>query len=566
MALVLGLLFGVLLSKLFAMLLLRLIAVAVPTPLLFSWSAVGQTVTMFSLIFVGLALLDASVIYRYRLPELFHQPVLHVGEQLNYRHYFWGGCGGLLLIYAYWSAQNYAQAVRQYHFFGVAAFLILPLLILVAVLLGTFLFYRASLALILQYLRRRKSFSYQGLRLLTLADLNQRLRQNVNISWLVTILTAITLTVLGSITMVYAGAQSILNDAQPVALTVDRQLSSVVKKELSQAQIPIRRTQTATLKIIATRFKIHSAIGLNYGANRGPVSVISQTDYQAMRQIQSNLPAINLGDQQAILLLRKVGYAGQAADQSGFTVYLNTPQVKALKVQQILNAFPYGSSNYVDETGLVVSDHTFQRLQADIQTHPVAFDFAHTKQSERVSNQIMQRYGERNYQIQSTKVRPKFSELHFHLVQPQQITNETYAITWTNARYPQVRGLRTLFGLDTYISGFVSLIFIMATGSIIMLKQLATAAENREQYVLLTKLGVSLKAIRRSIYVQTGMTFLLPIILGMINAYFALHILNVWLNQLDLTFAYLIGLFYLLVYSIYCWLTARVYYRLIRPK
>jgi putative ABC transport system permease protein len=55
---------------------------------------------------------------------------------------------------------------------------------------------------------------------------------------------------------------------------------------------------------------------------------------------------------------------------------------------------------------------------------------------------------------------------------------------------------------NTVLPGFIAwlicscnlgLIFIMATGSIIMLKQLATAAENREQYILLTKLGVSLR-------------------------------------------------------------------------
>lgn len=94
---------------------------------------------------------------------------------------------------------------------------------------------------------------------------------------------------------------------------------------------------------------------------------------------------------------------------------------------------------------------------------------------------------------------------------------------------------------------------------------MAEASGKRQQYALLIKLGISQREINHTIYLQTGIAFLLPITLGVINAYFALHILNIWLNQLDLTFAYLLGAIYLAVYIVYWWLTAKIYCRMITP-
>ncbi len=565
-SLVLGLLLGILLSKLLAMLLLRLLDITLATTLLFSWAAVGQTTSIFLVLVVILAVMDASLVYRHRLAELFRQKP-PATSHISIWHYLGGGIGLLLLGYAYWSAQNYSSVVHHYLFFGSTAFMVLPLLILVAVLVGTYLFYQASLSLILQLLRRHKRFSYHGLRLVTLANLAQRLKRNGSISWLVTILTAITLTILGSMTMLYAGTQSVLNDEQPVALTVEKQLSAPVKKALVQARIPIRTTQTARLKVVSARFKLRSALALNYGAYVGPISVIRLTDYHAMQQIQPDLPALTLTEQQSVLLIRQVSNAGQASHQGRLAIQLNTPQIKKLAVKQISHVFPYGSSNYVGETGLVVSDQTYQRLAADAQTQPLAFDFAHTAKSERVSKHLAKNYGQREWQFQPTTNKANFANLHFQqLMHPVTENNANYSLPLLNVRYPRVHDLRTLFGLDAYITGFVSLIFIMATGSIIMLKQLAEAAENRSQYALLAKLGLGRHAVRQAIYSQTVVTFLLPVGLGLVNAYFALHILNVWLNQLDLTFAYIIGLVYLVVYTGYCWLTANAYYKLVQQK
>lgn len=566
LSLILGLLLGILLAKLFALLLVKLIGASISVGLLFSGAAIGQTIGTFLLVYIFLALFDAGLIAHYPLAILFRQPVTDKVVPITFWRYLLGLLGLALLASAYGMAQFYTEILPHFKFLGAAAAIIVPLLILVFVLVGTFLFYRFSLLALLMQLRHWYRFSYRKIRLFTLANLSQRLHRHVNISWLVTILAAITLTVLGSITMIYTASYDGLNTDQPLALTVDRQLAPAVAQHLTKHQLTVQQKQPATFKVTGAQFKLDSLLGFHYGAFTGPLTVISQQDYQAARRLQPNLPAFRLNDQQVILLLRKLAYAGQTKRQQVVTLRLTATTVKQLKVKQVSAAFPYGANNYVNDTGLVVSDAVFQRLNANAQTHLMAFQFAGGHHSEQVSQQLIDRYQQHYHYFDPQKTGQPPKNLHtFQLSKVHRTTAAQHNLPMLQARYPTTRWLRTLFGLDFYIIGFFSLIFIMATGSIIMLKQLAEAAEKRQQYALLIKLGISQREINHTIYLQTGIAFLLPITLGVINAYFALHILNIWLNQLDLTFAYLLGAIYLAVYIVYWWLTAKIYCRMITP-
>lgn len=57
--------------------------------------------------------------------------------------------------------------------------------------------------------------------------------------------------------------------------------------------------------------------------------------------------------------------------------------------------------------------------------------------------------------------------------------------------------------LMLFILGFLGLVFLAATGSIIYFKQLTEANEAKDNYEILRKLGVSKKDIRNSIRKQT---------------------------------------------------------------
>ncbi|WP_341532716.1 FtsX-like permease family protein, partial [Latilactobacillus sakei] len=70
--------------------------------------------------------------------------------------------------------------------------------------------------------------------------------------------------------------------------------------------------------------------------------------------------------------------------------------------------------------------------------------------------------------------------------------------------------------------------FMLATGSIIMLKQLSEAQEEILQYKTLKRIGMTYSEIKRTIYFQILIIFLLPIILGTLHAIFAIRLLSLF--------------------------------------
>lgn len=129
----------------------------------------------------------------------------------------------------------------------------------------------------------------------------------------------------------------------------------------------------------------------------------------------------------------------------------------------------------------------------------------------------------------------------------------------------------SLYGGLFFLGLFIGLLFIMATVLIIYYKQIAEGFDDKGRYEIMQKVGLSQKEIKQSIHSQVLTVFFLPLVTAIIHIAFAFNVIAKMLAVFNLTnislFAICIAitisvfvLFYIVIYS----LTARVYYKIVR--
>lgn len=126
----------------------------------------------------------------------------------------------------------------------------------------------------------------------------------------------------------------------------------------------------------------------------------------------------------------------------------------------------------------------------------------------------------------------------------------------------------SLSSLIVFLGLYLGIIFLLASSALLSLKELTQAADNRDKYAILRKIGIDEKMINRSLFWQNAIFFGLPLGLAVIHSVFGIqvctYILEVF-GKSGLTQAIVltaVGL--LVIYMIYFIITYRCSRRIIR--
>jgi putative ABC transport system permease protein len=121
-------------------------------------------------------------------------------------------------------------------------------------------------------------------------------------------------------------------------------------------------------------------------------------------------------------------------------------------------------------------------------------------------------------------------------------------------------------GLMIFMGGFLGLVFLVATGSIIYFKQLTEAHSDKGRYEILHKIGVTKKEIRKSISKQVLFIFALPLLVGISHCAVALKALsNLLQTNLVIPVIICIGV-YACIYIVYYFMTVNAYYKIVTNR
>lgn len=539
--LVLGLSLGVVVSKLLAMAMVRLMGLHVTTGLL--WSPLTMLELSVTLMVVAAlqGLLDALAVRgRDLTPWLRPLPVTALPTRRGGR---WRGLLGAGLMIMGWVVMlgwrpllsGLPQQNRQWGGLG------LLVVILSAWLIGTYWVIRDGLPLWLTALQRRHQGRWLISTTMTLTTIASRLRGHAHSLWLTTILASVTMTVLGSASMVYGVATSAMNRAVVAPVVVTAQTKRHVLAALPQAP-----TRELTTKLVVGR--------LTGGATShlGLYQVMAASDYLRLRRAQPSLPALQLTGRQAMVMTTRIGQVQRRFGERHRPHQISLARGPQVQVAQATNQFPLGQDVFFDR-GLVVTDAVFAQVVGTTDRlwglYPAA-----TAATRRAVNRLARGDAQLSFVANTAAVRAGR--------QLPQLATVASGRTWSRDaaayRAPVRAAGQTLFGFGLFLALLAGTVVVVATASILLLKLVIAADGSQAELAVLRQLGLPATSARRITWQTVGGVFALPLLIGVADAVVTLVTLHNQVAEPSGGLAAIVITVYIVVFLGFAWMTGRL--------
>lgn len=426
------------------------------------------------------------------------------------------GAAGLLLLIAGWllALDNTRGRSSLWYTVGFSPMALLTVLLAVS---GTFLLVFCLLPWAFHSLRRRPERLYRPVPVIVIPEFLHRIRSSAGSLCFLTLLVAGTLAVFGSTTLSVWYPVAALKRIIPSAIeyrSTDAGQDGEVEKALDQALGKGNYTlsRTEILQVTAASSHLPEEYTLSQDRGRSPgLELIRESDWRSLLALQGredlaeDLPSLT--DQTCILLKYRpssrdtdtgsvyeltagLDAGGEGADQTNqMDQASQADQTSQVKVLAASIANPIGFSNTVGN--LVISDSLFDRLSAACQ--------------DRFTVVSINGSGLRDSQAAWDALRGALPD------------NKWLTSAWSRADQI-ISDNSSTFLLIT----FVSLLLIIAVGSMLYFQSLSLIRSHRRDYVILDRMGYSAGQMKKVISRQLGIFYLLPYALGLLHACFAL--------------------------------------------
>ncbi|MBZ2174327.1 FtsX-like permease family protein [Schnuerera sp. xch1] len=473
--LVIGIAVGTFLSRLFSMILIRLLGIAVDVGMVFSLKAVINTTIVFISIILLTSIQDYRLIYKFKLIELFRAE--QVGEQEPKASVISGILAVLCLILGYWFAfQRFSDNEEVLRNIGIT---------LVGIILGTILLFSSAVVLLLKIKKRNKKSYYNGMNLITTSNLVYRIKGNSRMLSVISLLSAVALSAVSVGVGMYYGFEENSRLATPFSYmyisqdeTFNESVDNIIRGDEEHPVIAQTRISVIKSKGEASSSKILS--GREANADENPVKIISVGQYNKVANILG-LTALPSIENEKAIAIRPMYTDYETSDYKGETITLNLPkeditlEFEGMTVERVINwSYP--------DVMIVVSDEVYNKIEAQSST----VDYV-------------------GYVVEGQKATKKTTNALAEIKTPESKLSTFY----TEYRLG-IEGA----AFNVFILGFLGLVFIMATGSIIYFKQLSEVTSDKSRYEIINKIGVSNRDISMSILRQNAFIFGLPLVIG----------------------------------------------------
>lgn len=518
-----GVFIGVLLSKFFIMILIRFMGAIVDIGFSVSWPAVLETAVVFFVMILFTSLHGYRLVYRFKLVELFHAE--KQGERTPKVSATLALFALLLIGAGYWLAlQSLDTPIWHNALFRNALF------ILFCVIAGTYLLFRSFTVYLLKHSRRHKNFYYNGTNLIGIASLFFRIKGNARVLTVIATLSAITLCAVGTSFSMYFETSRWAKDIYPFSFVYTSAVNA--QKEADQtfdrtldAEGKHRLTARVTVPVIGMKGPpLESA-----GRKTESILVISASSYHRLAGETGAESGIQIRGHNAVMLSKYI-QGNQAKDYIGHTGQLMSADGDTISVlyRDFRKNNVVSAAKYV----VVINDQWFSKLEQTNQ--PVSMTQV------KVSDQ--EHSGALNDRLKQdfSKTDVRFSGF-----------------------YEYYHTVMSAYGLMIFLGAFLGLVFLLATGSIIYFKQLNEAEQEKMQYSVLKKIGLTKKEISRTVARQTGFIFALPLVVGLGHSAVALTALSkMMVRNITLPVIICMGV-YVLIYLLYYLFTVHAYSRIV---
>ena len=571
-ALVTGIFFGIIFSKLFAMLLLKSLQVPVASGFIFSLQAVLDTALIFSIILAIVSVRTATTVYRYKLITLFKAN--EQGEGSNYiKWYNWvlGIIGVSLLWTGYYLASHFYDFLVwmevKYKFNGFGM-IVGPLFILLLCVVGTYLFFGHFLGIVLKLIQKAKGYYYKDINMITTGNLSFHLKKNARTFATIAVLSGTALAAIGGAASVQSFTLGLAHSANPTTYTITDEYYQEFQDFLSQEKAEIKTEGHVEYKYVGGRFGYK--IDNRYLNDAVMYNVISYSNYQKAQKVIPEMKDIQILENKDIAMLGGTNnmYVENMVTFDRTGILGNSGEVNVVEVM----VDNLGNTRDMRLSGptVVVSDKLYQELDSSYTYGYHMIDIVDGDKNAELSDATVKKYShlldEKEAFIGTTVIKDgkavdSFSKLD-NLIETKYPKGYTVKNDMS-IRYPYYTSLMKNTGLLIYVAVFLGMVFMIATGSIITLKQLSEAEDEALRYDMLRKIGTPKNMIKKSIYKQNFTVFFVPLFVSLLHAYFALRVLFVLIEVPSLTLTMISVAFLIIIYVVFYFATSSSYNKIV---
>lgn len=538
MSLAIGIFVGILLSKFFIMILMKLMDSSVTVHFSISLPAVLETIIVFLFIIVTASLYGCRLIYGLQLVELFHGE--KKGDRAPKVSLFQALLAIVLIGSGYWLAlQNLKSPVWQ------LGHPVVALTILFCMIAGTYLLFRSLTVFFLKQMRKRKSVYYKGTNVISIAQLFYRMKGNARVLTVIATMSAVTLISVGtSYSFYYKAGEWTKNNfphSYEYVIPTDQQdgAEQLLRKALRADGNQHKVTSHATVSALSLNVQM-----LEGDSGAAEFQIISDASYNQLAAQYGQNDRMHLSGNEAIMLAKfynkefKKSYIGHNGRLGSFESYEKGGK------KTFVHYVGYERAEFSCSTTVVVSDTMFQKLS-------------------KVNKPLILNQVDVSDQEHLGQVDDQFTNAMLNLEKKFSEKNAQYYGVFSF--YSIYHATMAAYGLMMFMGAFLGLIFLLATGSIIYFKQLNEAAQEKSQFAILEKVGLTNREIRGTIAKQVAFIFVLPLVIGILHSAIALGALSRMIDD-DLTKPVVICMgIYALIYFIYYLFTVRAYAKMVTP-
>ena len=477
-----GLFFGVLFGKLFMMLLAKAALLNVTVGFVFSWKGFVRTAITFMVLFSLTSAMNFFEVAKSKLIDLFNAAKKE--EELSKVNYIKAVLSILIIGVGYYYV-NYSLDEM---------IMIRALVTVILVVWGTFWLFDAFLNYIMKVIVNAKSVLYKGVNIVSLSTIAFRVKKNYRTLAIIAVLVATTTTAFGTVTSLkyYVGKN---HDIElPYSFTFiseDQGYKDKVKAviDLSDHNILFdNQIKLLQVREFETEFRYFSK----------EIHVISFSDFErSARRLNKD------GGQSILSQVKPEKGEGFLVSNSTTIASLDRPGGKTIKI---------GERSYVvrDELRTPLFGNGYSKYCLIL--HDEEYEALKPSYNQVTFNGIIVDRQEESHELAR----------QLHELEPQNKTMYYYVGRFEN-KYDFI-------GVVYFLGAFLSLVFVIATGSIIYFKLLSEALEDKGKYEILKRVGMSREEISKAASRQIGISFLLPLMVGSVHGAVALHVLSQIMN------------------------------------
>ncbi|BCC08372.1 ABC transporter permease [Bacillus cereus] len=383
---------------------------------------------------------------------------------------------------------------------GSVFFIILSILPLVVV--GTYLFFSQTFLLFIYILKKRRKFYLKQINMLWISDLVARTRSNINVLFIVSMLSALAFTIIIGLFAANNNTKASILERYPIPFTY----TSEGENALEQKHIHTIETELTNNNFDYKKYKFTV---LKDTALQEDIVLMKMSDYNAIAK-QLKRPEITLDSTQAYIISRHSPellnlVSNPFAKQNTITLGSNKTEfhIKGFINKGIEPSFALPHS-------IVIQDYIFDNMIPHIETTIVYNYFVEdwenaivpTKNILRTINNDMGNFFEKH---KEENVQPPF---YIHTATDELIHNKENAVA------------------QFFIWAFLGFIFFIGAASVLYFRMYNDLTTERQKYITITKLGLTESEMFRSATIQLGILFFVPYIVAGVHTLFAVKFLQ----------------------------------------